>query len=71
MDAPFRATIRTGEIVVSIAVFAVIIAIWCLIGRYISRYKRVAEFIDEYGDWILPVTMMFLGIYVLGETLHF
>ena len=68
---PFYATIHTGEIVISIAVFAVIIAIWCLIGRHISRHKRVAEAIDEYGDWILPVTMMLLGIYVLGETLHF
>jgi len=68
---PFYATIRTGEIVVSVAVFAVIIAIWCLIGRRISRYKWVAEVIDDYGDWILPVTMMLLGVYVLGETLHF
>jgi cadmium resistance protein CadD (predicted permease) len=68
---PFYATIHTSEIVVSIAVFAVIIAVWCLIGRRISRHKRVAEFIDEYGDWILPVSMMLLGIYVLGETLHF
>ena len=68
---PFYATIHTGEIVVSMAVFAVMIAVWCLIGRYISRYKRVADVIDDYGDWILPVTMMFLGIYVLGETLHF
>ena len=68
---PFYATIHTGEIVVSIVVFAMIIAIWCLIGLRISRYKRVTEFIDEYGDWILPVTMMLLGVYVLGETLHF
>jgi cadmium resistance protein CadD (predicted permease) len=68
---PFYATIHTGEIVVSIVVFAVIIAIWCLIGRRISRYKRVADVIDDYGDWILPVTMMLLGLYVLGGTLHF
>ena len=67
---PFYATIHAGEIAVSIAVFAVIIAIWCLIGRQISRYQQVAEVIDEYGDWILPVTMMLLGLYVLGETLH-
>jgi cadmium resistance protein CadD (predicted permease) len=68
---PFYATIHAGEIAVSIAVFAVTITIWCLIGRRISRYKWVAEVIDDYGDWILPVTMMLLGLYVLGETLHF
>lgn len=68
---PFYATIHTDEIVVSIAVFAVIIAIWCLIGLRISRHKRVAEFIDDFGDWILPVTMVLLGLYVLGETLHY
>jgi cadmium resistance protein CadD (predicted permease) len=67
---PFYATIHTGEIVVSIVVFAVIIAVWCLIGRQISRYQWVGEVIDDYGDWILPVTMMLLGLYVLGETLH-
>jgi cadmium resistance protein CadD (predicted permease) len=68
---PFYATIHTSEIVVSICVFAVIIAVWCLIGGYISRYKKIAELIEEWGDWILPVTMMLLGVYVLGETLHF
>lgn len=68
---PFYATVHTGEIGVSIAVFIVMIAIWCLIGRHISRYKRVADVIGDYGDWILPVTMMLLGVYVLGETLHF
>lgn len=68
---PFYATIHTGEIAVSIAVFAVTIAIWCMVGRRISRYKWVADVIDDYGDWILPVTMMLLGVYVLGDTLHF
>jgi cadmium resistance protein CadD (predicted permease) len=68
---PFYATIHTSEIVVSICVFAVIIAAWCLIGGYISRYKKIADLIEEWGDWILPVTMMFLGVYVLAETLHF
>jgi cadmium resistance protein CadD (predicted permease) len=67
---PFYATIHTSEIIVSICVFAVIIAAWCLIGSYISRYKRVEDFIEDYGDWILPVTMMILGVYVLYETLH-
>jgi cadmium resistance protein CadD (predicted permease) len=68
---PFYATIHAGEIVVSIVVFVVMIAIWCLIGDHIARYKRVADVIDDYGDWILPVTMMLLGLYVLGKTLHF
>jgi cadmium resistance protein CadD (predicted permease) len=68
---PFYATIHTGEIVVSIVVFVFMIAIWCLIGGHIARYKRVADVIDDYGDWILPVTMMLLGLYVLGKTLHF
>ncbi len=68
---PFYATIHTGEIVVSIVVFVVMIAIWCLIGDRIARYQRVADVIDHYGNWILPVTMMLLGLYVLGKTLHF
>jgi len=68
---PFYATIHSGEIAVSIAVFAVAIAIWCAAGRRISRYKWVGDVIEDYGDWILPVTMMLLGVYVLGDTLHF
>jgi cadmium resistance protein CadD (predicted permease) len=68
---PFYATVHAGEVRISVAVFVVMIAIWCLIGRRISRYKRVADVIDDYGDWILPVTMMLLGLYVLSETLHF
>jgi cadmium resistance protein CadD (predicted permease) len=67
---PFYATIHTSETLVSLAVFAVMIAVWCLIGRWISRYKKVAEAIDEFGEWILPVTMVLLGLYVLVDTLH-
>jgi cadmium resistance protein CadD (predicted permease) len=67
---PFYATIHAGEIVISIAVFVVMIAMWCLIGGHIAGYKRVVNVIDDYGDWILPVTMMLLGLYVLGKTLH-
>ena len=66
---PFYATIHTGEIVVSVFVFMVAIAAWCMIGNRISRSKLVAGFIDDFGDWILPVTMMLLGGYVLFETL--
>ncbi|HET9081946.1 MAG TPA: cadmium resistance transporter [Trebonia sp.] len=68
---PFFATTGTAQVVVTLAVFAACIAVWCLAGAILTRHERITEALSRYGDWILPAAFLLIGLYVLNETLHF
>jgi cadmium resistance protein CadD (predicted permease) len=65
---PFFASTGTIQITVTLAVFAVCVAAWCLAGSLLTRYGRVTAVISRYGYWILPVAFILIGLYVLHET---
>lgn len=65
---PFFATTGTAQTVVTLAVFAGCIAVWCLAGTVLTRHKRITEAVGRYGDWILPVAFLLIGLYILRET---
>jgi cadmium resistance protein CadD (predicted permease) len=63
--SPFFATTGTAQVVVTLVVFAVCVALWCLAGALITRHKRVTETISRYGHWILPAAFILIGVYIL------
>jgi cadmium resistance protein CadD (predicted permease) len=66
---PFFATIGTAQVAVTLVVFAVCVALWCLAGALLTRHKRVTEAISRYGHWLLPAAFILIGLYILYETL--
>jgi cadmium resistance protein CadD (predicted permease) len=65
---PFFAAIGAGQAVVTLAVFAVGVAVWCLAGGLLTRHARVTAAVGRYGHWILPVALILIGLYVLQKT---
>ena len=65
---PFFAAARTAQTVVTLAIFAVGVALWCLAGGLLVRHQRVTGVIARYGHWILPAAFLLIGIYLLYET---
>jgi cadmium resistance protein CadD (predicted permease) len=65
---PFFAAIRAGQTAVTLAVFAVGVAVWCLAGGLLTRHARVTAAVGRYGHWILPVALILIGLYVLHKT---
>jgi len=65
---PFFATARAGQVVVTLAVFAVGVAVWCLAGDLLTRYARVTAVVSRYGYWILPAALILIALYILHET---
>jgi cadmium resistance protein CadD (predicted permease) len=65
---PFFVTAGTAQVTVSLVVFAVCVALWCLAGDLLTRSERVLAVVGRYGQWILPVTFILIGLYVLHET---
>jgi cadmium resistance protein CadD (predicted permease) len=64
---PFFAASDAGRIAVTLAVFAVGVALWCLAGWLLVRHSRAAQAVQRYGHWILPVAFILIGLYLLQE----
>ena len=65
---PFFAASKPAQVVVTLVVFAVCVALWCLAGGLLTRHARVTATVSRYSHWILPVAFILIGLYVLHET---
>ena len=67
---PVFATAGGGQIVVTLVVFAVGVAVWCLAGLLLVRHDRLVGVLARHGHWILPVAFILIGLYTLQRTVH-
>jgi cadmium resistance protein CadD (predicted permease) len=65
---PFFAATGSAQVAVTLAVFAVGVAVWCLAGSLLTRQARVTAALSRYGHWILPVAFILIALYVLYQT---
>ena len=65
---PFFAATGSAQVAVTLAVFAVCVALWCLAGGLLTRHARVTATLSRYSHWILPVVFILIGLYVLHAT---
>jgi cadmium resistance protein CadD (predicted permease) len=65
---PFFAATGTAQAAVTLAVFAVCVAVWCLAGGLLTRHARVTAAVGKYGHWILPAAFILIALYILYET---
>ena len=45
--------------------YAVLIAIWCFIARWLGNHSLILRSVDRWGHWVIPIVFIGLGIYVL------
>jgi cadmium resistance protein CadD (predicted permease) len=67
---PVFATAGGGQIIVTLVVFAVGVAVWCLAGSLLVRHDRVIGVLARHGHWILPIAFILIGVYTLKQTAH-
>jgi cadmium resistance protein CadD (predicted permease) len=65
---PFFAATGSAQVAVTLVVFAVGVAVWCVAGGLLTRHARVTATIGRYSHWILPAAFILIGLYVLHET---
>jgi cadmium resistance protein CadD (predicted permease) len=53
------------RVMVLVAVLYVLLAVWCVAGYLIHRQETVAYTLQRWGQWIVPVVLLALGIYIL------
>ena len=65
--APVFATMGAAAATVTIAVFAVGVAIWCLAGSWLVSHHRVTQTLERWGHWIIPVIYILIGLYIFQK----
>ncbi|HEX2312909.1 MAG TPA: cadmium resistance transporter [Thermomonospora sp.] len=67
---PVFRTIGPGAAGVTIVVFAVGVAVWCLTASWLGSHKGVIHVIERYGKWLVPVVFMAIGTSVVLESVR-
>lgn len=62
---PVLVTYNAGEILITVAVFYVMLAVWLYIASALVSFRFVAAMIDKYGAYLIPIAMVLLGLYIL------
>lgn len=59
--------VRAGAagIGVYIAVFLLLVGVWCVAGRLLASHPAVIKFLDRWGDIVEPVVLIALGLFIL------
>lgn len=65
---PLFRTIGVGRSLLTVAVFAVLVAVWCLAGARLASHKRVIAVVERYGEWIVPAVFMLIGVVIVLKT---
>lgn len=62
---PVFRTMAPPETVVTILVFLVLVAAWCVLGRLIGTHERVTESLKRVEHWLVPSVFIGLGLLIL------
>ncbi|KYC75532.1 MULTISPECIES: CadD family cadmium resistance transporter [Bacillus] len=64
---PFFSTLNNNQLVITVVTFFIMVAVWCLIGYRLARFRYVSETLEKYGRWVIPVVFIGLGFYIMAE----
>jgi cadmium resistance protein CadD (predicted permease) len=60
----FRA-LGAGSIVIVLAVFAIGVALWCLVAARLGSHRAAVAVADRWGVWLVPIVFVVLGVVIL------
>jgi cadmium resistance protein CadD (predicted permease) len=65
---PMFRTIGPADSVVTVAVFAVGVAVWCLAGSWLGSHERVVAIVQRFGHWLVPGAFLLIGTVIVVES---
>jgi cadmium resistance transport/sequestration family protein len=63
----FRTLGVTGTAVV-VAVFAVLVAVWCAAAAWLGSHRRVIAVVERHGHWLVPLVFIAIGVVIIAES---
>ncbi|HTF08448.1 MAG TPA: cadmium resistance transporter [Asanoa sp.] len=71
-SAVYTPVFRTAGVVgslLTIAVFAVLTAVWCAAGGWLGGHRQVVAVIGRWGHWLVPLVFVAIGLTILAGLL--
>jgi cadmium resistance transport/sequestration family protein len=65
---PMFRTIGVTATVVTVVVFAVLVAVWCLAASWLGSHRRVIAVVERWGHWLVPVVFVVIGAVIIAES---
>jgi len=65
---PMFRTIGLVDSLITLGVFAVGVAMWCLAGSWLASHRHAIRVVERFGHWLVPVVFMLLGTAILLES---
>jgi cadmium resistance protein CadD (predicted permease) len=62
---PVFTTTSVGGLLTYIAVFLLLVALWCLAGHYLARRPFIAGALSRWGHILLPAVLISIGLIIL------
>lgn len=64
---PLFASQSASQLAITLAVFLILVAVWCLLGYRLARHPGVAYAMFRYGHVLVPFVMVGLGVFIILE----
>jgi cadmium resistance protein CadD (predicted permease) len=64
---PVFRTMSGSGIAVTLAVFVIGIALWCLAGFWLVSRHKTTQVIERWGQWIVPAVFILIGLYIFQK----
>ncbi|MGN6126095.1 MAG: cadmium resistance transporter [Humibacter sp.] len=65
---PAFRTMTPMELAITLLVFAVAVAVWCLLGGLLTAHPRTVALVQRWGHWVIPVVFILIGIAIMVRT---
>lgn len=65
---PVFRTSPIADTVVTIVVFFVLVAVWCLVARIVGTNKTLTELLEKVEHWLVPAVFIGLGLFIMIES---
>ncbi len=65
---PTFRTLGVSGTLVTVAVFAALVAVWCAAGSWLGSHRAVIDAVRRFGHWIVPAVFMLIGAVIIVES---
>jgi cadmium resistance protein CadD (predicted permease) len=65
---PLFRTASLDDGVLTVAVFAVLVAVWCLAGSWLGSHHAVVALLQRFGHWMVPAVFVAIGVVIVIQS---
>jgi len=68
---PFFAACSTQELLITIAVYYVMLCVWLVAAFVLLNDRHIIGFLHKYGHYVVPLCLVATGVYILSDSILF